>query len=178
MENIPEKLKEESKEVSIPTAIPVPVENKEKGRGAGGWMNILAYPVSLISGSLVWRTQVYEESYASHSRKEDFKNISEPSLKRRTEIRENPNFTPSEKLKGINNNMKEYNEARDLKFRAMGYKTVWDHYSSISGSAKNNALIAGFTVTGIALGVILTMANSKNFLGGKSEENKNSSMSK
>ncbi len=171
-------LKEESKEVSVPTPFPVPAENKENKRGASGWLNVLAYPISLISGLLVWRTQVYEESYASHNRKHDFDDISEKHLNINAKVRDNPNLEPSEKLKGINNNIENFNDARDIKFRSMGYKNVFDHHSSISGSAKNNALIAGFTVTGIALGVMLMVANSKNLFGGKSEENKDSGMSK
>ena len=183
MEDKQTALKEESRDVSVPTPFPVPVENKEKGRDASGWLNILAYPVSLISGLLVWRTQVYEESHSSHDRKGAFEDFKTPSLKEYNGIVKdvtttNSNIPTDEKRGKFRTNRKVFSENRDIKLKQMGFSNVFHHFGEISSHARNNALMSGFTIFWVSLGAMLMVANSKSVFGSKSEENKDSGISK
>lgn len=170
--------------IAIPTPLPMPsaakapTENKEGKRGFHEWLNILAYPVAAISGALVWRTQVYEESHASHDGKGAFDDLKEKSRDEYKSIINRTDISPEEINKKIHTNNVNFREGRRQILERMNVNNLWDHFKDLSSHSKNNALISGFTVTGIALGVMLTVANSKSFLGGKSEEAKDSGISK
>lgn len=176
-------LKEESKDVSIPTPFPVPVENKENKRGAGGWLNILAYPVSAVSGFLVWKNHVVQEFWGTHGRRGAFKNVGDAYTieydKVMEELNKPNNLSDAEKRAKVNAIRPAFDGSRDTFAREkMGFRNVFHYHSSIARHARDSALISGITIFGVSLGAMLMVANSKSFLGGKSEENKDSGISK
>jgi hypothetical protein len=144
------------------------VENKgdadkeKKQDGPGKALSIAAYPIAAVSGGWVFRDQIYEESYASHDRKGGFEDIKQKGLTRYLEIQNDPTLATDKKWEAIKANNIEFNSKRTAKLESMGYTNVFKHAGTISPLARNNAIIAGFTVAGITLGSLLLIANGPN----------------
>ncbi len=175
-------LKEESKDVSVPMSFPVPAENKESKRGIGGWLNILAYPASLVSGFFVWKNHVYQESLGTRERKGDFDELQKKSKEEyaviNEEIKTNRSLSDLEKREKQYQHRINYDKGREAILKEKGFTNIFHHYKGIASHARDNALISGLTIFGVSLGAMLMVANSKSFLGGKNEENKDSGVSK
>jgi hypothetical protein len=141
-------------------------DEKETGSSAGKILNIAAYPIAAASGFMVGKTHIYQESYGTHDRKGAFDTIKKEFMAEYNNILDNKNLTPNEKKLAFYRNRSDFNQARTAKLEEMGFKNTWDHYRySIASHARNNALISGFTIAGIALGVMLMVSNSKNIFG-------------
>ena len=137
--------------------------NKEKKQdGPGKALSIAAYPIAAVSGSWVFRDQIYEESYASNDRKRVFDKIKKDGLDKHNKIVDDKALSPAEKLEKIRANNIDSNSKRTKKLESMGYDSVFKHAGTISPLARNNAIIAGFTVAGITLGSLLLIANGPN----------------
>lgn len=174
--------KEEGREFTSITPFSAVAENNGKGRGVAGWLNILAYPVSAFSGFLVWKNHVYQESLGTRERKGDFKDLQEKSKEEyaviNNEIKTNKSLSDLEKREKQYQHRINYDKGREAILKEKGFTNIFHHYKGIASHARDNALISGLTIFGVSLGAMLMVANSKSFLGGKSEEAKDSGISK
>ena len=137
-------------------------EQEKMKDGPGKALSIAAYPIAAVSGAFVFRDQILEESYASHDRKKGFEDIREKRLARYKEIQNDKSLAPEQKWEQIGLNNKDFTAKSNAKLEDMGYTNVFKHAGTVSPLARNNAIIAGFTVAGITLGSLLLISNGPN----------------
>lgn len=176
--------KEDEAGVTIPTPIPMPsatqapTENKEGKRGFREWLNILAYPISAAIGIYAGRENIRQNSYEMFKRQGAFDQLIADTKAEADKIRakaENPDYSVSKEIKKVRDN---FGEKVSKLFKKWKYNTMLDHFSTLSSQAKHESLIVGGTVTGIALGAMLMIANSKNIFNGKNRDKEEDNISR
>ena len=183
MEDKQAELKEESKDVSVPTPFPVPAENKESKRGFSGWLNILAAPISAAVGLLYARNHSRQASLDRHKRHgmldEEYKIVNADWKKAEgsvlAEISKHGEGDMKPELKTANKN---FTKNVNTYFEKRGFKNWVDHFRGLSPQGKTDILEKTAAVTVVTLGALLTIANSKSIFGSKSEDAKDSGISK
>ncbi len=137
-------------------------EKKEKKLGAGAVLNAAAYPISAAVGYHVLHSDVIQESYEG-VKEAVFSNDRDGNRENLKKAWNNPDGTPNPKAKEEFTRIRpEYNEKRVDEFSKRGWKNIKDHFKTLPVHAQNKVIINALTASGITLGALLMVANSKN----------------
>jgi hypothetical protein len=143
-------------------------EKKEKKLGAGAVLNAAAYPISAAVGSYVLVKDVHHESY-ERLRDSVFSELREKNINKLIGARDGKN--PSEEIAKIRQG---FDNERAAIFEKMGFTSLKRHFDNLPIPYKNKVVINALTASGITLGALLLVANSKNVFNellGNGEDN-------
>jgi hypothetical protein len=137
-------------------------EPKRKKLDASTLLNIIAYPFSGAVGLYVARKDIYDSSY--ETLREAMFSKQRAVLTENIEKSSNLNDgSPNPHAKDDVFRMREqYDKSRSQFYKGRGWRNVKDHFDTLPFGKKNRIAIDALTVTGITLGSLLLIANSKN----------------
>jgi len=128
-------------------------------------LGIAAYPVSIVTGLFYAHDHVRYASLKKFRRHGEFLTNSDEWDKVKAKIK---NGIESEEGVDIKDDIitigEKFTEEADKKFAKIGYKDWLDHFTTLNRYDKVDVLEKFGTVSGITLGVLLTIANSKSLL--------------
>lgn len=143
-----------------------PIKTEEKPGLFGKVLKWAGYPVAAVSGYLVTRTAVNEETYETAKRFGVFDDILKeyrPLNDVNVKARMADEISQSEFLARSAITKAGYSKAASKRLEHMGVSEFPEMWNYIRRGARQRAVIEGMTVAGIAIGAWLTIANSKPF---------------
>jgi len=142
------------------------------------WLNrtlkVAAYPIAALSGLWAAGRELHYAAYKTIQSGEnnplfkEIKNTYEPSFAKNAHDLASKTITEEKFLSEFIRIKGEHSHAVGAKMQSLGLgnelfglKDMPKKWSTVNRDARNRALITGATVTGIAIGAMLTIANSK-----------------
>lgn len=135
-------------------------------------LGIAAYPISLVTGLFYAHDHVRYLSIEKFRRHDEFKTDTNAWDEIKEIIRSEKEVDVKPKVIAIS---EKFTKKADAAFAKIGYKNWRDHFKTLNPYDKADVLEKFGTVSAISLGVLLTVANSKNLLeqiNGKDDEKK------
>ena len=127
-------------------------------------IKFLAYPFSLAAGLLVTHTSVRDSAYQKAKKRGGFCDIEETFGNEHSHdlaLRLNERISKEEFLERSISNKVRHSHAVQEQMEKLGIAGFTSKWNYINRGNKQKAIIEGLTVGGIAIGAILTIANSK-----------------
>ena len=175
-----------SEEFVVPVAVAQP---KPEANPINKILQVAAYPISALSGFWAAHWRVHGDTYNNLKRFDAFKDIHQEGVPGGLDMRNRKNVQDRilhpethsvEKFLEISKLTKsEYSQKVSARMEQYGlgggmtnFKRKWEY---INSPAKLEATLVGLTVTGVALGAMLTVANGKSLfeiMSGNAEEEK------
>lgn len=138
-----------------------PPEGKKNKISASDALTVVAYPISAAAGLYAAKQNIRDHSSKYHRKIGTFQGIEdlERQTKEAVEKAEATGGNPRlEMAKGV----ERVEEFKATRFKQMGYKSVLHNFRDLTENGRTEAVVVGLTVTGITLGALLMIANSKN----------------
>lgn len=128
-------------------------------------LKVAAYPISATIGGFYWHTHVRNASYdrmrnTGNEKGGVFSDLLKWSHDKQQELLDmkvGSEEFPA-KLKLIN---QEFSAKMTERFKELGYTSMYKRYQSLSRYVRTETMLTSLTAAGIALGVLLTAADSK-----------------
>ncbi len=144
---------------------------EQKDSAVARFLRIAAYPISLFSGLWVLKNDVHDMTYENLKRYGAFDKIlkvMQPRNSSNVQARVNDEITKEvflERAFGANGTKHEYSKQVADQMEHMGLGGGWSNFRQqwqyIRKGGQRSAVINALTVTGITIGAILTIANTK-----------------
>ena len=156
-------------------------EKEDRLHWANRMLKVAAYPIAAISGLWVTHTSIHAKFNQYARELKEFQVIEKKFAPLRQELATKcdmgiidkvTNLTEGSKLRLANRH------AIDVQMEKLGYDGVINKFRGLSRNKRQLAIVEGMTVAGIAIGALLTMANSKTlieFFSGKEEKDQGQS---
>ena len=146
------------------TEAAIATENQENPNAFSRALKVIAYPFALVAGFWATNVRVHNSAYNVARTLKGFEDIlgqetpkSEKEMAQRIagELEKDEFFS-----RAINNRL-SYTKAATERMEHLGLDSFYKKWRYIAEESKQVAIIEGLTISGIAIGALLTMANSK-----------------
>lgn len=129
-------------------------------------IKIAAYPISVIAGYKATSTKIRKEIYKNFAQFGIFENDkkllkTDPILKGVADIEHGEKFNFPDLHAKVSEGFRAHVGS---KFEKLGYHHIGDYWKALNKNQKTEAVVLGMTVTGILLGSMLYVADSKGLL--------------
>jgi hypothetical protein len=123
-------------------------------------LNIVAYPISAAVGYYVGDASIRRSIYTNFAKRKhfvDLQTIQDTAIKAvMDEAKHNPAVNLSTAIHGIN---ETYRQSVKSRFESWGMRGITDYWKGLHRNQKIEAIGLAITVSGIALGAMLTMSD-------------------